>query len=247
MERKTILVTGASSGIGASTAKLLSENNRIILCGRNFERLECVKNECNGSDHMIWSINLEEIDRIEGELASFIKMNNLVIDGFVHCAGMIKYVPVKMFSPMEFGDIFNVNVVAPAIIVKVLCSKRYNSSALRSVVFVSSNIRNLGAKAHCLYSSSKAALDGLMRSLAMELAPKVRVNSVLPGAVETRMTQHVFSDDELVKKMEQTYPLGLGHTLDVANAIEFLIGEQSSWITGQQITVDGGRTINLTV
>lgn len=247
MEKKTILVTGASSGIGAATSILLSKTHKIILCGRDEERLEYVKSLCHDSGHSLWKYDLSDIDNIESSLSTFIKETNQNIDGFVSCAGLIKYIPVKRFTPSEFCNIYNVNVIAPALVVKVLSSRRYNSNHLKSVVFISSNISNFGAKAHCLYSSSKSALDGLMRSLAMELAPNVRINSILPGAVKTRMTQNIYNDEDLVRKMESTYPLGLGNPEDIANAIKFLISDESRWITGQQIVVDGGRTINLTV
>ena len=85
-----------------------------------------------------------------------------------------------------------------------------------------------------------------MRSLAMELAPEVRINSVLPGGVRTRMTEHMYEDEELINRMAATYPLGLGDVNDIYHAVRFLLSDEARWITGQQITVDGGRTINVT-
>lgn len=247
MERKTILITGASSGIGAATARLLSHENRIILCGRDTERLELIRSECEGTDHLIWQYDLSDVEGIEESLSLFIRENCLSINGFASCAGMIKYLPVKNFTHKGFDEIFRTNVISAALIIKILAGKRYNSDNLKSVVFVSSNISNFGARAHALYSSSKAAVDGLMRSLAVELAPRVRVNSVLPGAVETRMTSHIYADSELVERMAKSFPLGLGMADDIAKSIRFLLSNESRWITGQQLTVDGGRTINLTV
>ena len=85
-----------------------------------------------------------------------------------------------------------------------------------------------------------------MRSLAVELAPRVRLNSVLPGGVRTSMTEHMYQDEELVKRMAATYPLGLGEVNDIYEAVNFLLSDKARWITGQQCTVDGGRTINIT-
>ena len=85
-----------------------------------------------------------------------------------------------------------------------------------------------------------------MKSLAMELAPAIRVNSVLPGAVRTALTEHIFEDEELIKRMEETYPLGLGTTSDIYEAVKFLLSDEARWITGQQLYVDGGRTVNIT-
>ena len=96
------------------------------------------------------------------------------------------------------------------------------------------------------YGASKAALDGLMRSLAVELAPKVRVNSVLPGAVITEMTKSIFENEEVSQRMSAQYPLGIGLPNDIAEAVSFLVSDHARWITGQQLTVDGGRSINIT-
>ena len=85
-----------------------------------------------------------------------------------------------------------------------------------------------------------------MRCLAVELAPNVRVNSVLPGAVRTRMTEGIFANAEVVERMKGQYPLGLGNPANIADAVAFLLSEKASWITGQQVTVDGGATIDIT-
>jgi NAD(P)-dependent dehydrogenase (short-subunit alcohol dehydrogenase family) len=85
-----------------------------------------------------------------------------------------------------------------------------------------------------------------MKSLAMELAPNIRVNAVLPGAVRTTLTEHIFEDENLINRMKETYPLGLGTTTDIYDAVKFLLSDESRWITGQQLYVDGGRTVNIT-
>jgi NAD(P)-dependent dehydrogenase (short-subunit alcohol dehydrogenase family) len=141
---------------------------------------------------------------------------------------------------------FNTNVISASLIVKTLISKKINISALNNVVFISSNISNMGAKAMSIYGSTKGALDSLMRCLAIELAPKVRVNSVLPGGVKTEMTASIYENKELIDRMEATYPLGFGYPEDIYEAVNFLLSDKSRWITGQQFTVDGGRTINIT-
>lgn len=247
MEKKTVLVTGASSGIGASTAILLSKEYRIILCGRDENRLNEVLGQCSGEDNLIWPFELSNVNDIDGNLKDFLLANDVQVSGLVHCAGYHKLLPIKMFSIVEFEKILRVNIISAASLIKVLLNKKVNQGKLESVVLVSSNISNFGATAHSLYSASKSGLDGFMRSAAVELAPKVRVNSVLPGALETRMTADIYQNKELVEEMEKAFPLGKGETLDIANAVKFLLGPESKWITGQQLTVDGGRTINLSV
>ena len=247
MENKEyVIITGASSGIGEETAIKLSKTYNIILNGRSSERLNEAINKCMEGEHKIWQYDLKDVANIESSLTDFISQNDIKIACFVHCAGLMKNMPLKMLSIDVLLDTFNTNVVASAMITKVLTNKKANDKRLRNAVFISSNISNFGAKAHSAYSASKSALDGLMRSLAMELAPNVRINSVLPGGIKTALTAHIYEDEDLVKRMENTYPLGLGNTNDIASVVEFLLSDNSRWITGQQITVDGGRTINLT-
>ena len=136
-------------------------------------------------------------------------------------------------------------MVSTALITKTLVGRK-NQKALESAVFISSNISNFGAKAFSVYSSAKSGLDGLMRSLSVELAPEVRINSVLPGSVRTRMTEHIYENEEVINRMVETYPLGLGDTNDIYQAVRFLLSKEARWITGQQLTVDGGRTVNVT-
>jgi NAD(P)-dependent dehydrogenase (short-subunit alcohol dehydrogenase family) len=152
--------------------------------------------------------------------------------------------PIKTVDVETIMSEFSTNLVSSALIVKTLINKRKNQSALDNVVFISSNISNRGAKAFGIYSATKSGLDGLMRSLSVELAPKVRVNSVLPGGIPTEMTKAIYEENGNSK--EYLYPLGYGKPHYIADTVEFLLSNKSKWITGQQIVVDGGRTINIT-
>lgn len=246
MEREYILVTGASSGMGEEIAVSMSHDYDIVLCGRDLDRLNGVKQKCSEGNHLIWQYDLSKVETLEEDFASFLKNNSIQISYYVHCAGYMKMFPVRLLNKDVFTDAFNVNIISAALITKLLVGKKSNGASLKSIVFISSNISNFGAKAFAAYSSSKAGLDGLMRSLAVELAPKVRVNSVLPGGVRTRMTEHMYQDKELIERMAATYPLGLGTVDDIRDAVAFLLSDRARWITGQQLTVDGGRTINIT-
>jgi len=247
-KKKFILVTGASSGIGRRISIGLSSTYNIILNGRNLERLIETKEKCSiYTEQLIFPRDLSNINGLEEELSSFIKEHNIEIQKFVHCAGFMKMVPLKTVNIETINTTFATNIFSAALIIKVLTNRKLNNAALTTVVLISSNISNFGAKAFSIYGASKAGLDGLMRSLAVELAPKVRINSVLPGAVKTEMTESIYEDEETVKRMEATYPLGLGETSDIFEIVDFLLSEKARWITGQQFTVDGGRTINITV
>ena len=245
--REWALVTGASSGIGRSVAIELSQRYNLVLNGRDVARLEETKAACCADAELcLCPLDLGNIDALADAFAAFIRDKDLRIASFVHCAGVSRLLPVRGTRLGDLRDTFNTNVFAPFLIVQTLASRRINGDALKSVVFISSNISNRGSKAFAAYGASKSGLDGLMRCLAVELAPNVRVNSVLPGAVKTRMTESIFSNDEVVARMKSQYPLGLGQTCNIADAVSFLLSDKAAWITGQQITVDGGATINIT-
>lgn len=244
---ETILITGASSGMGREMAIRFSEKYRVIVNGRNLERLQETVSMCHYADQqLIWQYDLSNIDSLEESLTSFLKADGTTVNYYVHCAGMMKNYPIKMVNVELLQQTFNTNVFSAELITKLLVNKRLNNNSLKSIVYISSNISGFGAKAHSVYGASKGALDAMMKSLAIELAPNIRVNSVLPGAVRTALTEHVFEDEELINRMKETYPLGLGNTSDIYEAVRFLLSEEARWITGQQIMVDGGRTVNIT-
>lgn len=248
MDKEYILITGASSGIGEYLALEFSHKYNVILCARNIDKLENVRERCDSNNsHLIWNFDLNNVENIEESLSEFIRDNKIFISYFVHCAGFMKMLPCKMFSVQAFTNSYNINSISAAMITKVLVSKKINNSLIKSIVFISSNISNFGAKTFSAYASSKSALDGLMHCLAVELAPKTRVNSVLPGGIKTQMTENMsVFDEEVEERMYKEYPLGIGKPEFIYDATEFLISEKAKWITGQQFVVDGGRTINIT-
>jgi NAD(P)-dependent dehydrogenase (short-subunit alcohol dehydrogenase family) len=246
-KKKFVLITGSSSGIGRAIALGLSNNHNIILHGRNNEKLLNSKERCSKKyEQLIFNHDLNNVIELDNQLSTFIQTNNIEISHFVHCAGYMKMLPLKSITLDVINTTFNTNVISATLIMKILTNRRINNSAIISAVFISSNISNFGAKAFSVYSASKSGLDGLMRSLAVELAPKVRINSVLPGGVKTEMTESIFEDATVKERIEATYPLGLGEPNDIFEMVSFLLSEKSRWITGQQFTVDGGRTINIT-
>jgi len=241
-----ILITGASSGIGRATAIRLSAHHPLILHGRNLQRLEETRLLCANPDrHRLWLLDLNDIPCISNSLISLLAERR--VGAFVHCAGAVTVLPMRSTDHKVAQSIMNVNFFAAVEIVNVLLKKKINDGKLANIVFISSIFSRFGARGHAAYCASKAALDGLMRALAVELAPAVRVNSILPGAMKTSMSLDGFSDPEIVQKLERDYPMGIGEPSDVANAVEFLLSQNARWLTGQQIVVDGGRTANMSL
>jgi NAD(P)-dependent dehydrogenase (short-subunit alcohol dehydrogenase family) len=242
-----ILITGSSSGIGREIAVRLSASHPLILHGRDAARLEETLNKCDHSTkHCLWKCDLGEVDRIESSLTELLVARSVGVKGFVHCAGILKILPIRSIERSSVEETMNINFSSAVEIIRLLVRKRINQKHLRGIVFVSSIASLYGARGFNLYCASKGALDSLMRALAIELAPDVRVNSVLPGAIRTGMTDAMLSDPDLAQRLEAAYPLGMGKPHDIACAVEFLLSERARWITGQQLVVDGGRTINVT-
>lgn len=243
---ETTLITGATSSIGTEIAKLLSESHNLILHGRDEKQLNELKINLNSlNDVYFWLYDFSDINDLEMSLKNFINENNLRVDKFVHCAGLFKLLPFKLLNTSQLQSTLNVNFISAFCILKVITNKTLNSANLNSVVFISSIISNNGSKATSHYAASKSALDGLMRNLAVEFAPGIRFNSVLPGALLTKSTKEILENPEIKLRMESNYPLPNGNTLDIANMVKFLLSDKASWITGQQFVVDGGRSINI--
>lgn len=228
-------------------ARQLSRSRRLVLGGRDHARLQRTRQACEKPDnHVEWAFDLADISGIESSLLAKMRESKVQIDSFVHCAGVLKLMRMRTMELSGAMETMNVNFLSAAEIVKLLLRKPVNDHQLRGVIFVSSTASQFGARGFNMYCASKGALDALMRALAVELAPEVRVNSVLPGAVKTEMTASMFADSTLSEKMAKDYPLGIGEPSDIAAAVSFLLSSEARWITGQQIVVDGGRTINIT-
>jgi NAD(P)-dependent dehydrogenase (short-subunit alcohol dehydrogenase family) len=236
------LITGSTSGIGKALAIELSKTRNVLLIGRNKKKLELVGSSCSkNNDKKTFVIDLNS-DRniICNELTKFMNSEEITIDSFVHCAGALKICPIKVFPISGIDEIFNINVFSAIEIIKALLKKN-NHSVLKNIIFISAESSLKGEIANSIYVSSKGAINSLTFSLAKELAP-VRVNAILPGAVETPMTEQFLESEEGINQA-QKYILGLGKTVDIVNIIEFLLSDNSRWITGQTICVDGGRSI----
>lgn len=237
--KKYVLVTGATSGIGKEVALRLSKNYNIIFHGRQKEELEILTKKIDGS--IYWYYDLSYSEDISTSLKNLIEKNEIVIQKFIHCAGIDNMLPAKSLKSNSINELMKVNFYSAVEIVNILLKRRVNQNVLDNILFISSISAIKGYKAKAAYSASKAALDAYMKVLSVELAPKTRVNSVLPGAIKTKMTEKNFENKELLKHLEEVYPLGIGKIEQIVDMVEFYISDKSSWVTGQQIVVDGGH------
>ena len=242
MEGKYVLITGASSGIGRAIAVQLSNEYRIILSGRNMERLQETKEMCHGEGHIIFVHDLAECKTIGDKLTAFLQEHQVSVFGFVHSAGISPIAPLRMTSLSQMFEIMNVNFFAAAIILKTLSNRKVNKKNLHNVVFVSSVAAIKGARGQAVYSASKGALNAFVKSMAIELAPNVRVNAVMPGGIRTAMTESLYDSMSALGKMDNNL-LGPGSVEDIAEAVSFFMSDKSRWITGETLVVDGGSCV----
>lgn len=237
---KTILITGASSGIGRSTAIECSKfGAKVIVIGRNEERLNETLNLLEGDYHC----------KIIGDLTNHEDLIKIAIecpklDGLVNNAGIGHTSLIHFIKQEDISKVFQINTFAPILLTKELL-KRKKINKGGSIVFISSIAAFNNELGNGLYSASKAAICAYMRSCAKELANKsIRSNAICPGMIETKLIREgALSEDDLEKnKLE--YPLKrYGRPEEIAFSTIFLLSDASSWITGTSIVIDGGKLL----
>lgn len=244
MKNRTVVVTGASSGIGRETAIVLNKKGARIVCiGRNEERLRQTVSLLEGDGNCYISYDLNNGD---GLAQLFIDTARKVgrLYGLVHAAGVNLTLPVRSLMSRNVKPILSVNAEAALYLTQAFIKRDVCDEFGGSIVFISSVHSLTGSPGVSAYSMSKGALNSLARSLAIELSPrKIRVNCVVPGYVETSMLKLDPVWLEQKENIEKMHPLGLGSERDVANAIAFLMDSESRWITGSMLVVDGGYTV----
>ena len=240
LEGKTILVTGASSGIGQATAIECSKMGaKVVITGRNEERLNETLSLLEGDGHIMIVADLNEQSNIDSLVESC-----PVLDGLVNNAGRGKSKPVNFLKLEDLQDVYQTNLFGVALLTKGLLKKKKLEKG-SSIVFTSSISSYMTAAGLSIYASSKAAVCGYMRTCAVELGTKgIRSNAVLPGMVETKLINSGTYTDEDKQKDLNLYPLGrYGRPIDIAHGIIYLLSDASSWVTGTELVIDGGRSL----
>lgn len=236
---KTILITGASSGIGKATAIECSKQGAtVLLLGRNLDRLTQAMEECEGTGHSIIQFDLSDIGNIPNLLGMLPEL-----DGVVHSAGVNTKYLVKKINQERIDELLHTNYYAPTLITQLLLNnKKFKKNA--SMVFISSISASYASVSNALYASSKAALNAFVRCLAMEIAPRgMRANVIQPGIIETPILK-AYALTEEMQDFKNSCPLGhSGEPTDIALGCVYLLSEASKFTTGSIMTIDGGLTL----
>lgn len=241
LEGKTVLVTGASSGIGQATAIACSRLGAdVVVTGRNAERLQVT----------VGQLQKQPAAQIEAELTNYDEVENLVaslppLDGAVLCAGNSTTLPLQFGTREKFDEMFDVNFFAPVELMRLMYKKKKLQKGASVVLIASIGGTHSFMPGNGIYGASKAALNSVMKYAAREYASrKVRVNSICPGMVDTPLIHRGTITEEQLAEDAKRYPLGrYGQPEDIANAAVYLLSDASSWVTGHDLVIDGGFSI----
>ena len=241
LEGKTVLVTGASSGIGQATAIACScLGANVVVTGRNADRLQATVNQ----------LQKQPTAQIEADLTNYDAVENLVaslppLDGAVLCAGNSTTLPLQFGTREKFDEMFDVNFFAPVELMRLMYKKKKLQKGASVVLIASIGGTHSFMPGNGIYGASKAALNSVMKYAAREYAPrKMRVNSICPGMVDTPLIHRGTITEEQLAEDAKRYPLGrYGQPEDIANAAVYLLSDASSWVTGHDLVIDGGFSI----
>jgi len=226
--KKNILFIGGSTGIGLETIKLLHEKCNLIVASRTNENLENLDVKHLKFDVLNDELDLNEIPEI--------------LDGFVYCPGSINLRPFRGLKINTFQDDLNINFLSMVKILQQVLNNLKNSEC-SSIVLYSTVAVKIGMPFHSSISASKGAIEGFAKSLAAEFAPDIRVNVIAPSLTDTPLASRFLNNDLKKEKVGHRHPLKRhGNAIDIANSTAFLLSEESSWLTGQILGVDGGMS-----
>ena len=241
LEGKTILVTGASSGIGRGIAITCSKMGaKVIINGRNTMKLQETSELMENDSSIILAADLTDAHSVASLVNSMPKL-----DGVVHCAGLGQRIPCKDIEGKNVDDVMNVNFKAPVMLqAEILRQKKLNKAS--SIVFIASIASWSPSLGNSIYSASKGAIVSYANCLSIELAPrKIRVNCISPAMVWTDLVLADGTDVEQLKEDELTYPLKrYGQPEDIANLAVYMLSDASTWMTGSNVNITGGGKLS---
>ena len=245
LEGKTIVVTGASSGIGRQCAIDCSRMGaKVVLIARNEQRLAETISQMEGDGHLSIVLDLTDFFQLKDYVKDIVGKVG-PIDGLINCAGISTTLPLKLMDAQKMDEYFHSNVFSAIELTRHFCQMGNVSKSGASIVFLSSIMALAGENGKSIYSMTKGALLSAARSLACEYARRnIRFNAVSPGAILTPINQDLphMKNLEARAALESKHLLGLGKTTDISNACIYLLSDASRWVTGQNLVVDGGYT-----
>ena len=243
LTNKTYIITGAGSGIGRETAKVLSEQGaKVVMFDLNQEGLEETWSLIHGKGHLYKACDLTDFDALPA-LVNEVADQCGMIDGLVHCAGISSRKPLNVLKAKGFSKVMDVNFYSFVELVRLATKRKYFNDG-GSIVVMSSISSIRGYKAKSEYCVSKAAVDAFVRCMALELADrKIRVNSVMPAEVLTPLAMKAREINAEVGASDFIAPLGPSDPYEVANTIAFLLSDATKTITGTSILIDGGACV----
>lgn len=242
LENKTILVTGASSGIGRAIAVECSRiGANVVISARNEQRLDETLGLMSGKNHTKIIADLTDFEQISKLIEDLPKL-----DGFVSVAGVVRPLVAAIAENHDIEEMFQINAFsAISFTQQLIQQKKLNKNA--SLVYISSiSGTKIGAIGNGLYGASKGAIEGFVKSTALEVAPRnIRLNTVVPGMIETPIYDNSEISAEQLEEDRKRYPLRrYGKPEEVAYAVIYLLSDASQWVTGSSLVIDGGYTLN---
>ncbi len=225
---KNVLVIGASKGIGKASAEQLFETGDYNVFGTYSKT----------SEHLSPSISYHFLEVLSDTMDLDFLPETL--DALVYCPGAIQLKPFARIKPEEFITDYQLQVIGAVKTIQAVLPK-LKASGKASIVLFSTVAVQMGFNFHSLVSASKGAIEGLTKSLAAELAPNIRVNCIAPSITDTPLAAALLNTPEKIESNKQRHPLKkIGEAIDIANMVAFLVSDQSAWMTGQVLHLDGG-------
>ena len=242
LEGKTILITGASSGIGKAVAQECAAAGAIcIITARNEERLTATLSGLDGEGHQFLLADLSKTESIETIIEQLPKL-----DGVVLCAGIVETKMLKFTEEDDLLRLFNTNAFSSIRLIRTLVQQKKLKKEASIVIISSISGVRCGYLGGSIYGATKGALEGFVKATALELAPqKIRVNTITPGMVETSLLKDSEIDSELLEADKLKYPLKrYGNPEEVGYSAVYLLADATKWMTGTSLLIDGGYTLN---
>ena len=243
-EKKTYLITGARSGIGYATAKLLADNGaRVNLVSSSLQKLNKAIDGLQGDNHIAIRYDLSDLDNI-GTIFENITNQGIKLSGLVHCAGVSPLCLIKDNSPALMQKVFAINVFSLIELVKYFQREEVSIDGAKIVSVASITAHGAGYR-QTLYGSSKAAMLSAMKLMAKELLNRnIKINCVSPGVVDTPMLNSLRSESENLEiKIRANQPLGIIPAEKVADVINYLLGPATDFLTGMEWFYDSGAML----